>query len=172
MTIIEGSPEELAEYQARSGGDIEKLTAEAYEEAMTIRSHIFRKARTPVTGGLVDSYVTRMRILGGIVPVRGTSHQHEDGYGPNVLLYAEGPRSLGAAADAHPEKGTVDFRLSPDDVGDIDDPAMKVYPNRKLSLLPVSCRLASPEDVELAVSLTQRALDKVRRERGERAAAH
>jgi hypothetical protein len=180
VTIIEGSPEELAEYEARTGliglphavadasDEDEPLPADDQASAgpvsdvAEISSFIAARARTQAVGEQVAAYTRGVLGLGGTEVAFGTSKASKDGRADYLLVYDSGPRHYGAVAYVNAKNAGLTLRLTKDDVADIDDPGLKTRDVQDRNGYQVNCPVKTSEAIELAVKLTQRALDKVR----------
>ena len=185
VTIIEGSPEELAEYEARTGvigqgRDVEyvpqmgdepmpvssgqAITGIDPDDEVVLRAFIFGRARTPGTGGHVETYVRRVLDLDGAVVEKGTSKNSKDGFADYLLVYDAGPRRYGAVAYVNAKNGGLTLRLTKNDVADVMDRVglRDVQPGNAYQ---INCPLKTVDSIDLAVQLTQRALGKVRGDR-------
>ncbi len=182
VTIIEGSPEELADYEARTGvigqahagkalerledplatGGGQTIGGTDFEDEVILRSFIFGRAREPRIGAHVEAYVRRMLELGGTEVEIGTSKDSKDGRSDSLLIYDAGPRRYGAVAYVSAKNAGLTLRLTRDDVSDVADRVKfrGVQPHNKYQ---VNCPVTTPDAIDLAVKLTQRALDEVRR---------
>jgi hypothetical protein len=182
VTIIEGSPEELAEYEAQTGmigqthtaadvssqeepvpaGDGQVIGETGYEKQMKLRSFIFNRARTPVIGGRVETYIRRVLDLGGTEVEIGTSQGSKDGHADYLLVYNAGPRRYGAAAYVNAKNAGLTLRLTKDDVADDTRRGIKFRNVQASNGYQVNCPVHTPDAIDLAIELTQQALDKVR----------
>jgi hypothetical protein len=173
VIIIEGSPEELADYEARTGvigpahsganapeqaGD--PLTARdgkaisGDEDAVDeFRPFISGRARGTEIAARVEDYIRQVRGLGMTVK---TGARRSD----SLLVYTS-PRSwYGALTNVDAKNASLTFRLTSDDVADLTDPRIRrrnVQPGNEYQ---INCLLTTPEAIDLAVKLTQRARDK------------
>ena len=183
VTIIEGSPEEVADYEARTGvigqapaagnalervedplatGGGQTIGGTDFEDEVMLRSFIFGRAREPRVGAYVEAYVRQMLELGGIEVEIGTSKVSKDGRGDYLLVYDAGPRRYGAVAYVSAKNAGLTLRLTRDDVSDVAD-RVKFREVQPRNGYQVNCPVTTPDAIDLAVKLTQRALDKVRR---------
>lgn len=183
VTIIEGSPEELAEYEAQTGGVIGQAHIPAgtsgqeeplpagdgqaigetdFEDEMMLRSFIFSRARTPVIGGRVETYIRRALDLGGAEVEIGTSQGSKDGRADYLLIYNAGPRRYGAVAYVNAKNAGLTLRLTKDDVEDFTGHGIKFRNVQAGNGYQVNCPVVTPDAIDLAIELTQQALDKVR----------
>ncbi len=182
VMIIEGSPEELAEYEAQTGvigrgnaaasapepeeavpaGDGQAIGGVEFEDEMMLRSFIFGRARTPVIGGRVEAYVRRVLDMDGAEVEIGTSKASKDGRADYLLVYDAGPRRYGAVAYVSAKNAGLTLRLTKEDVADVTDRAVKLREVKPGNGYQVNCPVATTDAVDLAVMLTQRALEKVR----------
>ena len=183
VTIIEGSPEELADYEARTGvigqahaagkalervedplatGGGQTIGGTDFEDEVMLRSFIFGRAREPQLGANVETYARRMLELGGVEVGIGTSKASKDGRSDYLLIYDAGPRRYGAVAYVSAKNAGLTLRLTRDDVSDVAD-RVKLRDVQPRNGYQVNCPVTTPDAIDLAVKLTQRALDKVRR---------
>jgi hypothetical protein len=182
VTIIEGSPEELAEYEAQTGvigqahttadvsnqeeplpaGDGQAIGETDFENQMKLRSFIFKRARTPVIGGRVETYIRRVLDLGGTEIEIGTSQGSKDGYADYLLVYNAGPRRYGAVAYVNAKNAGLTLRLTKDNVADGTRRGVKFRNVQAGNGYQVNCPVHTPDAIDVAIELTQQALDKVR----------
>ncbi len=184
VTIIEGSPEELADYEARVGaigsaraitaipdpseeavpvGDGQLVGGTDSEDKLTRRSFIYGRARKPIIAGYVESYIDRVLDLGEAEVEIGTSKASKDGRADYMLIYPPRPRWYGAVSYVNAKNGGLTLRLTRDDVADVDtDPRIRQRNVQPGNEYQINCPLASAAAIDLAVKLTQRALAKVR----------
>jgi hypothetical protein len=182
VTIIEGSPEELAEYEAQTGvigqshtlasapededplpaGDGLTIGQADFENEMMLRSFIFSRARTPVIGGHVETYIRRALDLGGTEIEIGTSQSSRDGHADYLLVYNAGPRRYGAVAYVNAKNAGLTLRLTKEDVADTASPGIKFRDVQSGNGYQINCPVTSPDAIDLAIKLTQQALDKIR----------
>lgn len=183
VTIIEGSPEELAEYEERTGvigqahvgaraleriedplatgGDGQAISRTDLEDAVMLRSFIFGRAREPQIGGHVEAYIRRVLDLDGAEVEIGTSKTSKDGHADYLLVYDAGPRRYGAVAYVNAKNAGLTLRLTKGDVADVTD-SVKFRNVQPQNVYQVNCPVISPKAIDLAVKLTQRALDNIR----------
>lgn len=180
VTIIEGSPEELAEYEARTGLiGLSRAAAEASDEdeplpvddqasvypvsdMEEISSFIAVRARNQGVGEQVAAYVRGVLSLGGTEVAFGTSKVNKDGRADYLLVYDSGPRHYGAVAYVNAKNAGLTLRLTKEDVADIADPGVKARDVQARNGYQINCPVKTPAAVDLAIKLTERALDKVR----------
>lgn len=181
VTIIEGSPEELADYEARTGlmgkaaaksigGADEPLTAEGEPticgtntaDEVTLRSFISGRAREPWIGEHVEAYVRKMLDLGDVVVDIGTSQSSKDGHADYLLVYNAGPRHYGAVAYVNAKNAGLTLRLTKDDVAEVHDPHIRFRDVQGRNGYQINCPLKSPDAIDVAVKLTIQALVKIR----------
>jgi hypothetical protein len=179
VTIIEGSPEELADYEKRTGlvrqaqadvgpplsngkpmpaGEPQARNETSLDEAL--RSFISSRVREPMTGKRVLTYIQRVLDLGTEV-VPGKSKVTRDGYRDNLLVYKAGPRTYGAAVSVKVTNGGLTLRLTREDVADITDSRIQFRAVQPADQYQINCPLRTDDAIDLAVDLTQRALDKI-----------
>lgn len=183
VTIIDGSPEELAEYEARTGvigqahaaakaldrmedplaaGGGQRIGGMGAEDQAMLRSFIYGRAREPMIGAHVEAYIHRVLDLDETEAEIGTSKTSKDGRADYLLIYDTGPRRYGAVAYVNAKNAGLTLRLARDDVADVTDPQIKSRNVQPRNGYQINCPLTTPDAIDLAVRLTQRALDKVR----------
>jgi hypothetical protein len=183
VTIIEGTPEELAEYEAQTGvigkarvaanapetsgdvlpaGDGQAIGGADVEDAVLLRSFISGRARTQDIGERVEAYVRRVLDLGGAEVEMGTSKASRDGRADYLRVYNAGPRRYGAVAYVNARNAGLTLRLTREDVADMSDSGIKLRDVQQRNGYQVNCPVKTPEAIDLAVELTQRALAKIR----------
>ena len=183
VTIIEGSPEELADYEARTGmigqahaatralgrvedplatGGGQTIRGTDFEDEAMLRSFIFGRAREPRMGAHVEAYIRRVLDQDGAEVEIGTSKTSKDGRADYLLIYDAGPRRYGAVAYVNAKNAGLTLRLTRDDVADLTDTRIKFRDVQARNGYQVNCPVTTPDAVDLADKLTQRALDKVR----------
>lgn len=186
MRLIEGTVEEILEYQrqvgevgpkASSGNGGEDLPTgkepraartvtgtledEDDEDAFFIRQFVYARSSSPAIARRVFEYLAKVATKGTIVEV-GESERTEDGYTNYLMVRDDGPRRFGAVAYVKPSNGGLTMRLRPEDVADLDDDHVKqrnVAPSQQYA---INCPLNDDDAVAVALTLTERALSKVR----------
>lgn len=183
VTIIEGTPKELAEYEAQTGvigkahvvasapevsgelvpaGDGQAIGGADVEDAVLLRSFISGRARTQDIGERVEAYIRRVLELGGAEVEMGTSKASRDGRADYLRVHNAGPRRYGAVAYVNARNAGLTLRLTREDVANMTDSGIKFRDVQQRNGYQVNCPLKAPEAIDLAVELTRRALDKVR----------
>jgi hypothetical protein len=184
VTVIEGTPEELADYEARTRliGSVRthSSTSEPGEESspggvgrvvrdtdtaggLEFWSFILGRAREPRIAGHVESYIRRVLDLGGTEVELGTSKSSTDGRADYLLVYDAGPRHYGAAAYINARNAGLTLRLKKEDMDGFSDARVKLRNVQSQNGYQVNCPVTTPDAIHLAVKLTELALDKVRR---------
>lgn len=186
MRIIEGTVQEIVEYQRRIGSLPSDAEAGADEEPAEggvdvpvvkkagegddaeawyeIEQHVYTRARSASTKGLVMDYLERVRELGTIAEI-GESQRTHDGLTNYIMVRDDGPRRFGAVAYVKPANGGLTLRLKADEVEDVldeDNNIVRLRQTREGHQYAVNCPLRGAESVSMAVELTKRALEKVR----------
>ncbi|MEU6021351.1 hypothetical protein [Micromonospora sp. NPDC047134] len=181
MRIIEGTVEEIIEYQRRGGAEpepvddpsgaapeVEPETAVSTsvlglddEDSFAILQFVYTRARDGATTRRVLAFLNRVLEQGTMIEM-GQSNRSYDGYTQYLMVRDDGPRRFGAVAYIKPANGGLTLRLRPEDVADIADE--RVTLRRVVSTDPygINCQLVDDEAVELASQLTERALAKIR----------
>jgi hypothetical protein len=179
MRIIEGTVEEVVEYQRRTGqrgdhvaeddlpDDVAAGKGEVVEDPedeegwFAIKQLIYSRARDARTTKRVLDYLDQAWELDVVVEV-GESIRTKDGNTDYLMIRDSGPRRFGAVAYVHPASGRTTLRLQPQDVADLEDSHIKQRNVRKGHQYVITCPLVDDKAVEVAVELTKRALKKVR----------
>lgn len=182
MRIIEGTVDEIIEYQRRNGTDPEtgedpnEAAAPAQEpepavstsalglddeESFTTLQFVYTRARDAATTRRVLTFLGRVLEQDTLIEL-GLSDRTHDGYTHYLMVRDNGPRRFGAVVYLKPANGGLTLRLLPEDVADIADERVKLRKVAPTHQYAVTCRLVDDEAVELALTLTGRALAKVR----------
>ena len=188
MRIIEGTPEELVQYEqlvgaggrgpmsaapARSGEDApvgaEPPSARTAvgdlagddEDSFFIRQYVYGRATNATTARLVLTFLERIALEGTVIEV-GVSERTADGLTDYVMVRDSGPRHFGAVVYVKPGNGGLTLRLQPEDVTDVADERVKQRNVKAGHQYAITCRLVDQEAVDLAIDLTRQALTKVR----------
>jgi hypothetical protein len=185
VTILEGTVDEIVEYERRisdpskssagsadptvaavsSAGDATEAAATSGVEAFDHPDPIQRFLDTRGSGNRRLALVRRYL---GIVDGRGTavepgtSKTSPDGLSPYLMIRDAGPRRFGAVVYLYPSSGDAEFRLKKEDVADIVDKSVVIRGVKADNNYQVSCTLKDDASVDLLVTLTERALAKVR----------
>jgi hypothetical protein len=178
MRIIEGTVQEVVEYQHQMGQTTNPVADDELPDDATshgevvedpedeegwfaIQQLIYSRARDSRTTKRVLDYLNRAWDLDVTIEV-GESERTRDGNTDYLMVRDSGPRRFGAVAYVHPASGRLTLRLQPQDVADLEDSHIKTRNVRRGHQYVITCPLIDDEAVELAVQLTKRALDKVR----------
>jgi hypothetical protein len=172
VIIIEGSPEELADYEARTGmigpahsdtnvpeqaGDplaaVDGKAISGTEDVAKFRSFISRRARGKEIGASVEEYIRQVLGLGMTVTT-GTGRSN------SLYVYTSLHSWYGALANVNTTNANLKFRLTKDDVADLTDPRIRPRDVQPSDQYQINCLVTEPEAIDLAVKLTQRARDK------------
>jgi hypothetical protein len=136
--------------------------AEDEEGWFSIQQFIDARARDAQTTRRVLEYLNRAWDLGVTIEV-GMSERTKDGATDYLMVRDSGPRRFGAVAYVHPASGRLTLRLQPQDVSDLEDSHIKARNVRAGHQYVILCPLVDDEAVQVAIELTRRALDKVRK---------
>jgi hypothetical protein len=183
MRIIEGTVDEIVEYQKRTGqiadddGPSEDMPAKepvaamratsldgepGREDAFFVNQFVYKRAKDGITAKRVLDYLARAFELGTAVEV-GESQRSADGLSPYLMIRDDGPRRFGAVAYVQPSNGGLTLRLRPDDLPEgLTDDRVKLRNVSGTQPYAINCPLCDDQAVELALELTALALDKVR----------
>jgi hypothetical protein len=141
-------------------GDGQTIGGTDFEDEAMLRSFIFGRAREPRIGAHVEDYIRRVLDLGTVVKI-GTSKASKDGRADYLLVY-NGPSSwYGAVAYVNAKNAGLTLRLTKDDVADVTDPHVKFRNVQPRNEYQINCPVTTPDAIDHAVKLTQRALEKV-----------
>jgi hypothetical protein len=132
------------------------------EDTFRILKHIYSRAIDPRTTFRVLHFLRQVEKLQTNIEV-GRSKRTQDGQSDYVMVRDAGPRLMGAVAYVKPSNGGMTLRLKEDDLSGL-------LPNDRISVRQVKaadpygifCPLKDDRAVEVAVSLTELALRKVR----------
>lgn len=187
MKVVEGTVEEIVEYQQRLAGLVqgdqpeqegedvpagkEPPAARAVagglddaaddEDAFFIRRFVYGRAMNAATARRVLSFLEQVAEKGTVVEV-GESERTTDGLTDYLMVRDEGPRRFGAVAYVKPGNSGLTLRLRPEDVADVVDERVKERNVAATQKYAINCPLADDQAVDMAVQLTERALAKVR----------
>jgi len=182
MRIIEGTVEEIVKYQqltaalavespgADLGGVPEAGTESAPARSVRtldgddgeyIRQYVTARAMTEQGRERVLQFLERALKLGTSIEP-GTSQNTEDGLGPYLMIRDDGPQRFGAVVYVKPHNVGLTVRLRPEDVVDIDDAHIQPRDVVQSQQYAINCQLVDDAAVEVALTLTERALAKVR----------
>lgn len=183
MRIIEGTVEEIVKYQQFTEGGaevvapapdvggvpeagIESAPARSVrtlegDDGEYIRQYVAARAMTETGCDRVLDFLERALKLGTSIEP-GTSQNTEDGLGPYLMIRDDGPQRYGAVVYVKPHNLGLTVRLRPEDVEDLADTHIKPRDVVATQQYAVNCPLADDAAVEVALTLTERALAKVR----------
>lgn len=186
MRLIEGTVEEIVEYQRRvegaasppaavSGGEEVPVGAEPPaartasgglgddEDGFYIRQYVYGRTYDAGTARRVLTFLERVATKGTLLEI-GESERTSDGLTDYLMVRDDGPRRFGAVVYVRPANANLTFRLRPDDVEDLEDHRVRHRNVASGQQYAIRCQLVDDEAVELALELTDRALAKVRAE--------
>lgn len=180
MRIIEGTVDEIIEYQKRTNQipstDDDETAAPDKEapptrstsaldsdddDAFYIKQFVYGRAKDGATANRVISFLNRVLELKTLISI-GESERTNDGYTDYIMVRDDGPKKFGAVVYVKPGNGGLTLRLRPEEVSDIDDSRIKFRNVATTQKYAVNCPLNDDDAVDLAVTLTERALEKVR----------
>ena len=178
MKIIEGTVDEIVEYQNRTAGMASAsetaqepdgnepptaVTAEHGldgEDGFYIKQHVFTRASDPGVARRVFEYLEDLPA--GTKLEIGTSERTADGWSDYLMVRDAGPQRFGAVVYVLPHSGRLTFRLRPDDVADLDDNGVVERNVAAKQKYAIRCMLDDDARIPLARTLTERALKLVR----------
>src|SRR4051794_28264463 len=184
MRIIEGNVDEIVEYQRRTGSlsetagesvpdelpnGIEPTPARTVstgswsnEDEFYIKQFIYSRATDPETTARVLRYVNHVAELGTTIGP-GESERSDDGLTDYLMIHDDGPKYFGAVAYVKPGNGGLSLRLRPEHVEEhLTNDRVKKRDVAESQKYAINCPLADDEAVDLAIKLTERALELVR----------
>jgi hypothetical protein len=185
IVVVEGQPSELAEYErlvglvgqrAESvviGGDDSPPLASADstlelagdldpEDDAWLKQFIWSRGRDAVKTQLAEDYARAALDLSDLAVEPGRSVRTPTGESNYLMFRDAGPRKFGAVAYLLPYSAKLDFRLRPEDVDDLKERVIVRNIVKGQHEYHISLYLTTPDDVKLAIELTERALSKVR----------
>lgn len=183
MRIIEGSVEEIVKYQQLTEASTEGgvLTADVGgvpeagnesaparsvrtlegDDGAYIREYVAARAMTEQGRDRVLHFLERVLKLGTSIEP-GTSQNTDDGLGPYLMIRDDGLQRYGAVVYVKPHNLGLTARLRPEDVEDLSDAHIRPRDVVATQQYAVNCPLTDDAAVEIALTLTERALTKVR----------
>lgn len=183
MRIIEGTVEEIVEYEARVGPAVTstahggqesdpadeptppaaRATSPTWDEedAFFIRQFVYNRAASGASAGRIMQYLEAVADLGTVIEA-GQSERTRDGLTNYLMVRDAGPRRFGAIAYVKPKNGGLSLRLRPEHIEDLDDDHIQFRDVVATQKYAINCPLSDNETVDLAVELTRRALKIVR----------
>lgn len=179
MRIIEGTVEEIVEYQRRTStrGKAGEATVEpdgnepptavsaehglGGDEGFYIKQHVFSRAGDPGVGRRVFEYLEGLPA--GTKLEIGTSERTSDGWSDYLMVRDSGPQRFGAVVYVDPNIGRLTFRLRPEDVADLGDEGIIERNVAAKQKYAIRCMLTTDARLPLARALTERALNLVRK---------
>ncbi|MFF0363091.1 hypothetical protein [Streptomyces fungicidicus] len=190
MRIVEGSPEEIVEYERLAGGrgasennttspdeGTEPLRETAApdgsaslapEDHVALMKFIYGRAgKNDVRTYLTERFVMRLLDEEDIVVAFGRSSKTFDGLADYLMIRDDGPQRYGAVAYLRPSNGGMTVRLTPEDIehlGEKDNPCLQYRSVAPTDPYKINCPLADDNAFNLALTLVRAALENVRSE--------
>ncbi|MEV5847397.1 hypothetical protein AB0M32_36080 [Streptomyces sp. NPDC051985] len=192
MRIVEGSPQELVEYERLNGTAAQALDEDGAASPEDVAEPVRETAAREGTASLApEDYVALMKFIYGragkndqrtvlterfvmqlldqedVVVAFGRSSKTFDGLADYLMIRDDGPQRYGAVAYLRPSNGGMTVRLGPDDIADLSeqDRASIQYRNVTPSdPYKINCPLADQDAFDLAFRLVRTALEIVRSE--------
>ncbi|MFC7867909.1 hypothetical protein ACFU5B_29345 [Streptomyces murinus] len=176
MRLIDGTPQEIAEFlrltqgeedpDAGAPGDVDAdASGESAGGALDwtqIAELVSGRARSPEIATRVLDFLRGAVALGGVEIGPGESERTHDGRTDYVMVRDAGVRRFGAVAYVKATNGGLTLRLTREDVVDVDDRAISFRNVRAGHQYVVNCPLRDEAAVQVALTLVQLALAKVR----------
>jgi hypothetical protein len=168
VQVLTGTPAEIAEFLQLTESD--KADNETPDPVVSgnamssaeVNVFVEERGRSADTNARVLDYLKRVRALGSVEIVTGTSSRTKDGLTDYLMIRDDGVRRYGAVAYVKPANGGLTLRLTKEDVADVDPARIKLRDVRPGHQYVVNCPLRDADTVRFAVDLTIRALRKVR----------
>ncbi|MGC9479850.1 hypothetical protein ACP4I1_37845 [Streptomyces sp. WG4] len=187
MRIIEGSPEEIVEYERLAEGSAasEDNLASPDEETETLREtaapdgsaslapedHVAlmkfiygRAGKNDLRTYLTERFVMQLLDTEDVVVAFGRSSKTFDGLADYLMIRDDGPQRYGAVAYLRPSNGGMTVRLTPEDIerlGEKDNPCIQYRSVAPSDPYKINCPLADEDAFD---TLVRAALKIVRSE--------
>jgi hypothetical protein len=178
MRLIEGTPQEIAEFLRLTEGEDDTDTgapsdvdADASGEGGSgggaldwaqIAELVNGRARSPEIAKRVLDFLRGAVELGDVEIGPGESERTRDGRTDYVMVRDAGVRRFGAVAYVKATNGGLTLRLTREDVADVIEPHISFRNVRAGHQYVVNCPLRNDSAVPVALRLVQLALAKVR----------
>lgn len=133
-------------------------------ERAWLKQFIWSRGREPQRTQLVEEYVLGVLDTENVTLNSGMSKRTASGESIYLMVHDQGPRRFGAVAYVTPSSGKLDFRLLEEDVEDVRQcvTLRTIREGRRQHPYRIDLGLRTNDDVNLALELTRRALEKVR----------
>ncbi|WP_409054859.1 hypothetical protein [Streptomyces sp. SYP-A7185] len=183
MRIIEGSPQEIVEYErvhtavsptqpavdaapsreetadTESGGEAATLSASAFltpEDHVALMKFIYGRAgKNDLRTFLTERFVMRLLNEKDIVVAFGRSSKTFDGLADYLMIRDDGPQRYGAVAYLRPSNGGLTLRLGPDDIERLGEKDNpRIQPRNVASSDPYKINCPLADDAALDLALT------------------
>ncbi|MFF0690269.1 hypothetical protein ACIQUO_29125 [Streptomyces albogriseolus] len=193
MRVIEGTPQEIVEYERLAGAGAEPASIEdgpaspdeeteparetaapdgsaslSPEDHVALMRFIYGRAgKNDVRTFLTERFVMRLLDEEKVVVAFGRSSKTFDGLADYLMIRDDGPQRYGAVAYLRPSNGGMTVRLSPDDIEDLgekDNPRIQYRSVSSSDPYKINCPLADEDALDLALDLVRAALEIVRTE--------
>ncbi|MGV9503867.1 hypothetical protein ACWDQ0_36975 [Streptomyces sp. NPDC003642] len=190
MRIIEGSPQEIVEYErlaeagfptapavdaassheeTETGTEAATLSSSASltpEDHVALMKFIYGRAgKNHVRTVLTEQFIKRLLDEEDVVVAFGRSSKTFDGLADYLMIRDDGPQRYGAVAYLRPSNGGMTVRLGPDDLerlGEGDNPRVQHRNVTDSDPYKINCPLADEDAFDLALRLVRAALEAVR----------
>ncbi|MGV9249612.1 hypothetical protein [Streptomyces sp. NPDC003710] len=193
MRIIEGSPQEIVEYERLAGVATGAVSTEdsaaspdegteparetaapdgsaslSPEDHVALMKFVYGRAgKNDVRTFLTERFLMRLLDEEDVVVAFGRSAKTSDGLADYLMIRDDGPQRYGAVAYVRPSNGGMTVRLGPDDIehlGEKNNPRIQYRNVTPSDPYKINCPLADEDALELALNLLRSALDIVRNE--------
>ncbi|WP_446033998.1 hypothetical protein [Streptomyces olivaceus] len=173
MRLIDGTPQEIAEFlrltgtdeDSDSGAPVEVATDTTVDalEWTQISDLVNGRARSADVAKRVLDFLRGVVDLGDVEIGPGTSERTPDGLTDYVMVHDAGIRRYGAVAYVKPRNGGLTLRLTKEDVADLNESHVSYRDVRPGHQYVVNYPLRDDDSVKAALKLVQLALTKVRK---------
>lgn len=193
MRVVEGTPQEIVEYERLAGTAAEPASTEdnpaspdeeteparetaapdgsaslSPEDHVALMRFIYGRAgKNDMRTFLTERFVMRLLDEEDVVVAFGRSSKTFDGLADYLMIRDDGPQRYGAVAYLRPSNGGLTVRLDPDDIerlGEKDNPHIQYRNVSPSDPYKINCPLADEDALNLALELVRAALDIVRDE--------
>ena len=177
MRYLDGTPQEIAEFlrlteaaEPTADTDPTEPGGGAVAAATTVGGSAWEEIEGFVRGRgrdeqVIDRVLTYLRAalaLGNVEVGPGTSERTRDGLTDYVMVRDAGKRRFGAVAYVQATNGGLTLRLTKEDVADLHDEHIGIRDVKPGHRYVVTCALFDDDASSVALTLTARALAKVR----------
>jgi hypothetical protein len=190
MRVIEGSPQEIVEYERLAGGSpasednaaspdegtepFRETAAPDGSASLSPEDHVAlmqfiygRAGKNDLRTYLTERFIMRLLDEEDVVVAFGRSSKTFDGLADYLMIRDDGPQRYGAVAYLRPGNGGMSIRLAPEDIerlGEKGNPCLQYRNVAPSDPYKINCPLADEKAFDLALTLVRAALEIVRSE--------